>query len=151
MIDLLTDKTGSIWNGHIDYFAISKRGIYVISDQSVDCKRVIVKMDDKLLLIEFVENINGENTFSVDYIQEFDQDEFCFKVISKSDEPIIFINELRESDGTLTGVKFQYGNRFLFLFSLSFGLTLTKSCIDLSDEDFRISDLPDYDDSVLFN
>ena len=149
MIDLINDKTGDIWKGHIEYFAVSKRSIFVISDQSVDCMQVIIKINDKLLLVEFVENIDGENTFEVDYLQEYDQNEFYYRVKSKPDESIIFLNELREPDGTLTGVKFQYGNRFLFLFSSSLGLTLTKSIIDL--EDFSVNELPDYDDSVLFD
>ena len=51
-------------------------------------------------------------------------------------------------DGALDGIKFRFGDRYLFIFADEHNLIVTKSVVDLSFED--VPAVPWNEDSVLF-
>jgi len=150
VIDLISDNLEKYWRGKIEYFAVSSRGINPISAQSCDFDSAIIKIDDALIHVEHRGANEDYGTFEFDNCSGYNPEFYSRKVIATPGEPITFLEEIREPDGTLTCVKFRYGDRFLFLYAFADNLTLTKSIVDL-EGNFGINDLPDVDDSVLFN
>lgn len=149
-VDVFEDNASEFWSGQINYFAVSNRGIYPISAQSCDFEEAIASVGDRLISIQH-RHINDEyGTFGFHFLTGYNESVYNMKVVATPEEPITFLEEVREPDGALSGIKFKCGGRYLFLYSLEYNLTLTKSMVDLEAE-LTIDELPHVDDSVLFN
>lgn len=122
----------------------------LMNPQSIDVEGLIIKTKQKLIYLRY-HNLDLDLDTSSILIGEltgFDEDLYRPCILSTADEPIRFVKLFYE-DGELDGLKFTIGDRFLFIFTHTWNLIVTKSYIDMVDYDAR--PMPEVDDSLLFS
>lgn len=146
---LPTDDLAATWSSGVEFFAISESDIYEISNQSCDFSRAMAKVADGYIGVEHRRINERQSTIAFSECSDINREHYNVTINATPDEPISFICEIHDDSGLLTGLKFRYGDRYLLLYAMEYDLTLTKSIVDL--ENFNVSDLPEFDDSVLIN
>ncbi|MDO5112113.1 MAG: hypothetical protein Q4E65_07395 [Clostridia bacterium] len=149
-IDFARERLDEFLHAAIDRFAVSVEHASQVSNQSCNCEGVIMVTDIGMLGLELCPVRKGCCTFAFNEISSYDPEAYAWLVTATPDAPITFLDKIYDDDGELQGLKFKYGNRFLFLYALEYSLLLTKSIIDLEAE-LCMDDLPAIDDSILFN
>ncbi len=133
--------------GDVLYLAIEGKGADQINQQSCDCNQLIIVMKDHILSLEHQKH--GElGAIGIKKITSFSKDTYNLQVVAQSDKPFRFVKVLYHDDRTIDGIKYRYGDRYLFIFSSEYNLIITKSIMDLTEEDD--TPIPESDPSVLF-
>lgn len=150
MIDFAFEELDKYLNSTIHGIAICERHAKMVSDRSCEFFEAVLTTEYGILLIEMRAISADENSFSFSELSGFSKSAYPWNVQSTPEERITFIKKLYSQKGSLRGIKFKYGSRYLFLYAMSSCLRLTKSIADIENADF-VEEIPDNDDSVLIN
>lgn len=145
--DLLIDDLDKALAGEVLYIAIPEEDSEQLNQQSCDCYELVIVMRDRILWATHEEN--GESgAIGLDHLSLFNEELYNLRVNAPPDGPFEFMKVLYGEDGALDGIKFRFGDRYLFIFADEHNLIVTKSVVDLSFED--VPAVPWNEDSVLF-
>ena len=132
--------------GKVLYMAISKADAMCFNYMSCDCHEVMIVMEDRIIHAKHREN--GEyGAIKFSNLSSFDESKYALKIAAPSDGSFRF-DEVRYKDGNLDGVRYRFGDRYVFLFPSDWNLIVTKSMISLFGDDD--DPIPYEDTSILF-
>lgn len=104
-------------------------------------------MRDRILLL--VHEPNGEDGAIEFYkLSSFNEDKFCLRISAPPNGPFEFVKVLLTESGEIDGIKYRYGDHYVFISPSEYNLIVTKSVVDLFEEDD--TPIPDTDPSILF-
>jgi len=150
-IKIQTDDLEKYLAGVVEEVRISDSFLWLVNEQSCDCFAVILKINNRMIYVKHIDRQNSNDMTMAFYtISGYDPELFRHVVKSKVGETIIFQKLLYSDDGGVDGLKFRCDKRYFFIFASENNLIITKSIVDLAEED-DFEELPDYDDSVLFS
>ena len=127
-----------------DVLFLNNDSFWKVNSQSCDCDSALIKMKDCDALI-YLECEDG--VLVLKEVQSFDLDTFNLKHTPPEDTHISFVSAQFNEKG-IEGLKFKYGDRYIFFFAEEDWLIITISRCDIFEEDD--TPIPDYDDSNLF-
>ena len=146
-LDLITDDLVGNLSGKVLYMDISHEDLEQYNRQSCECYTVMIVYEDRIIEAEHTEN--GENgAISVNTIGLYNQEMYDLRINAPADGNFELLKILYAEDGTVDGLKYRYGDRYLFVFASEHNLIVTKSLCDLTEEDD--TPVPETEDSVLF-
>ena len=147
-LDLLMDDPEKYLSGEVMYMAIDKDDADQINQQSCDCTQVVIVMRDRILLL--VHEPNGEDgAIEFERLSAFNQERFCLRISAPQNGPFEFVKVLFAENGEIDGIKYRYGDNYVFISPSEYNLIVTKSVVDLFEEDD--TPIPDVDPSILFD
>lgn len=143
----LTDDLDRALKGDVLYMVLHRDDVFQFNEQSCDCSEVIIVMADRILVaVHDKSGEDGEIRFSKR--SEFKEEFNCFRVIPRQGSVFKYLKVRYDQGGAVDGVKYQFGDRYIFISATEDGLIVTKSMYDLFEEDD--TPMPDWDTSVLF-
>ncbi len=137
-----------VLSGDVLYMAIEKSGSEQLNQQSCDCNRLMIVMADKILGVEHEEH-GEDGTIGFERISSFSKEIYSLRISAPSDGIFRFVKVFYQEDGAVDGIKYRFGDRYLFIFASEYNLIVTKSIMDLTEEDD--TPVPIYDPSILFD
>lgn len=143
----LTDDLDRVLKGDVLYMVLHRDDVFQFNEQSCDCSEVIIVMADRILVA--VHDKSGEDgAIMFSKRAEFKEEFNCFRVIPRQGSVFKYLKVRYDQGGAVDGVKYQFGDRYIFITATEDGLIVTKSMYDLFEEDD--TPMPDWDTSVLF-
>ena len=132
-------------NMRIDELYISDKGFDMVTAQSCDCEKILLKSGESSYLISH-RSKDGDGYIEIKSIDDFDLKDFTYKV-HLGDAAYKFDKIQVLDNGHIDGIRFRSENVFIFIFALEYNLVLTLSTYDLFDE--IDTDLPSEEDEPL--
>ena len=83
------------------------------------------------------------------YALRFSKEIYSLRISAPSDGIFRFVKVFYQENGAVDGIKYRFGDRYLFIFASEYNLIVTKSIMDLTEEDD--TPVPIYDPSILFD
>ena len=146
-LNLLKKDFDKILAGKVLFMAIAKEDAEQFNQQSCDCTEVLIVMSDCVLLAKHVPN-GEDGAISFAKLSFFDEEKYKLRVAAPLNGSFEFVKILYTEDGAVDGVKYHFGNRYVFIFASEYNLIVTKSVVDLFEEDD--TPIPKRDSSILF-
>ncbi len=143
----LTDDLDRALKGDVLYMVLHRDDVFQFNEQSCDCSEVIIVMADRILIA--MHDKSGEDgAIRFAKRSQFKEELNCFRVIPRQGAAFKYLKVRYDQGGAVDGVKYQFGDRYIFITATEDGLIVTKSMYDLFEEDD--TPMPDWDTSVLF-
>ena len=146
-LDLIIDDVDGSLAGEVRFMAVSKEDAVQYNAQSCDCPEIIITMRDRTFSAEHEEH-GEDGAIGLDELYPITDTSHYHIVAPPSEGVFEFIKARFAEDGTVEGLKYRYGDGYVFIFASEYDLILTKSVVDLFEEDD--TPIPDFDPSVLF-
>ena len=135
-------------SGDVLYVAVEKSGTEQFNQQSCDCNRLMIVMADKILSVEHEEH-GEDGTIGFERVSSFSKELYSLRISAPSEGAFRFVKVFYQEDGAVDGIKYRFGDRYFFIFASEYNLIVTKSIMDLTEEDD--TPVPIYDPSILFD
>lgn len=140
--DLIIDDLEKHLAGTVRYMAIERDGAECLNAQSCDCYELIVVTEKGMICMRSVSAVE----IGFDELTSFSSEDYSLKILPPKNGDWKFLGAKYNDAGLTYAIKYQYGDRFLFIFASQHNLIVTKAIVDLLDSD----DIPERDDSILF-
>lgn len=124
-------------NDHV-YIAIDLKSYYA------SCECADRKFDPLTTNLVVADMSRTEKTIS-----SFSKEIYSLRISAPSDGIFRFVKVFYQENGAVDGIKYRFGDRYLFIFASEYNLIVTKSIMDLTEEDD--TPVPIYDPSILFD
>ncbi len=147
-LELLIDDLEKSLAGEVAYMAIAQEDADQINRQSCDCFEVVIVMRDRILLAEH-EHHGEDGAIGFDKISNFNENRYGLRVVAPPNGIFKFVKVLYSEDGSVDGIKYLFGDHYVFIFASEYNLIVTKSVVDLFEEDD--TPIPVSDPSILFD
>ena len=144
-LDLITDNLEFALNRSVQFIAIAKEGAECLNAQSCDCDKLIVVTDEDIIWMKS-DSFGGMPIIGFDTLISFNPEVYSLIISPPKAGEWTLLRIEKNDRGDVISIKYQYGDRFLFIFASQYNLIVTKSVVDLLDSE----DVPDVDDSILF-
>ena len=138
--------------GEVKYFAVRKNNAFCFTVGTCDCDELIMVMDDRMVLLKHKE-CGEDGTIIGDIVTSFDENEYSLieypengtkitfeKLLISHDDPLY-------TDGTFYGIKYRYGDGYLFVYCSEYNLIILKCNYDNEDP---YADFPEQAGQHLF-
>ena len=145
--DLLIDKIEKHIGGNVIYMAVAEEDAYQFNSQSCDCSKLIIVMTDRILSAVHVKK-GEDGAIGFEESTSFNEKKYNLRIVAPPNGKFEFMKAFFDEDGATTGIKYRYGDRYVFVFASELNLIVTKSMVDLFEEED--TPLPMFDTSVLF-
>ncbi len=146
-LNLMIDDLEKSLAGEVLYMAIEGEDAEQFNQQSCDCGEVLIVMKDRILTAEH-ENFGEGGEIGFDELMGFSEEIYNLRIIPAQGQKFEFVKVRYAEDGSVDGVKYRFGDRYVFIFASEHDLIVTKSVIDLFEEED--TPIPVSDPSVLF-
>lgn len=139
------DDLAQTFGDRILSFAVNKETAWWLFPYSCDCRDILIQTEKQEILLEQAHK-GEEDVIYFGNPRTIDRDQFTWKVLPKTDAPIIFDKALYTESGLLEGLRFRFEDSCLFIFGGEHELVMTKG----TDEDYEFEPWVK-DDDILFN
>ena len=129
----------------IDELYVSDKGFDMVTAQSCDCEKILIKSGELSYLISH-RSEDGEGYIEIKSTDIINLKDFTYKV-HLGDATYKFDKIQTLDNGYVDGIRFRSEKLFLFVFSLEDNLVLTQTTYDLFDE--SDTDLTSQEDEPL--
>lgn len=142
---MITEKD---FEGELLEILVSNKFCDQLTYASCDTDECILVYADKNIQVTNVDLDNDESCFEFKKIDSPDRTVFSYVIRPAENEHIVFKKFYYDSDELPKGIKFRWDEAYFTVFTVWGNLILTKSIIDLTEED-EYDELPEYDPSEL--
>ena len=129
----------------IDGLYVSDKGFDMVTAQSCDCEKILIKSGELSYLISH-RSEDGEGYIEIKCVDDFEPKDFPY-VVQFGDVAFNFERAQTLDNGYVDGIRFRSEKSFLFIFALEDNLVLTQATYDLFDE--IETELPSEEDEPL--
>ena len=160
-VPISLDEAEKLLRSGILYLDIAEEDIGYYNPQSCDCSEIIIRTNEKLLLLkyEYIPEADEEDgddeggRFLFFTLDSYQQEYYNLRI--SSPDRFIQFDKFHRTNGIPIAIRFNYQTRFLYIFAFNVGFAVTKSVNELFWEMYeneeKIGNTIEEDDSVLFD
>ena len=124
-LSLPFDDLAQTFGDRILSFAVNKETAWWLFPSSCDCRDILIQTEKQEILLEQAHK-GEEDVIYFGNPHIIDRDQFTWKVLPEANAPIVFDKALYTESGLLEGLRFRFGETYLFIFGGEHELIMTR-------------------------